>query len=262
MRVRRSLKLNDQLDENSFGPSKIRKKRSITAYSPTTGTCQMSPFSPTSSEKKDHTNSPANGKRKKLDYLTLAERKECPPNDDDEFMVLFSKAERSAEKITETMQSLRSLQALKGNKEFENLIGASCASRFLRGEIKKTKELLTKVTKQKLLEKKSSELPHKELCHLDSYEFLKAILSQGSVVTAERLPACLAPPKPCSPLHSARATPRLTANSLFSDTPHTGSFSGMESPALRTHSWHHSLGRITALQHAGSGRGRGLELRL
>ncbi|XP_063115523.1 centromere protein R isoform X8 [Cavia porcellus] len=161
MRVRRSLKLNDQLDENSFGPSKIRKKRSITAYSPTTGTCQMSPFSPTSSEKKDHTNSPANGKRKKLDYLTLAERKECPPNDDDEFMVLFSKAERSAEKITETMQSLRSLQALKGNKEFENLIGASCASRFLRGEIKKTKELLTKVTKQKLLEKKSSELPHK-----------------------------------------------------------------------------------------------------
>ncbi|XP_063115509.1 centromere protein R isoform X5 [Cavia porcellus] len=184
MRVRRSLKLNDQLDENSFGPSKIRKKRSITAYSPTTGTCQMSPFSPTSSEKKDHTNSPANGKRKKLDYLTLAERKECPPNDDDEFMVLFSKAERSAEKITETMQSLRSLQALKGNKEFENLIGASCASRFLRGEIKKTKELLTKVTKQKLLEKKSSELPHKELCHLDSYEFLKAILSQGCTATS------------------------------------------------------------------------------
>ncbi|KAM6168665.1 centromere protein R [Erethizon dorsatum] len=95
-------------------------------------------------------------------------------------MVVFSKVEKSTEEIVEIMQNLRSLQALEGNKEFENLIGISCTSRFLKREVKKAKELLTKVTKQKLLEKKNSELPHKELCHLDSYEFLKAILNQGT----------------------------------------------------------------------------------
>ncbi|XP_013369848.1 PREDICTED: centromere protein R isoform X5 [Chinchilla lanigera] len=85
MPVKRSLKLDDHLEENSSGPSKIRKRRSITAYSPTTGTCQMSPFSsPTSSEKPEHRNRPSNGKSKKLDHLSLAERKGSPPKDDDE----------------------------------------------------------------------------------------------------------------------------------------------------------------------------------
>ncbi|XP_021111281.1 centromere protein R isoform X1 [Heterocephalus glaber] len=178
--VKRSLKLDDQLEENSFGPSKITRKRSITSYSPTTGTRQMSPFSsPTSSKKQKHRNRPSNGKRKKLDHLSLAERKECPPKDD-EFMVVFSKVEKSLEEIVETMWNLRSVQALEGNKKLENLIGTSCTSRFLKREVKKTKELLTKVTKQKLFEKKTSGLLHKELCHLDSYGLLEAILNRGT----------------------------------------------------------------------------------
>ncbi|XP_013369846.1 PREDICTED: centromere protein R isoform X2 [Chinchilla lanigera] len=102
------------------------------------------------------------GKSKKLDHLSLAERKGSPPKDDDEFMVVFSKAEKCTEEITEIMQSLKSLQALQGNKEFENLIGTPCTSRFLKREVKKAKELLTKVTKQKLLEKKNSGLAHQE----------------------------------------------------------------------------------------------------
>eukprot|EP00069_Balaena_mysticetus_P004404 bmy_00834T0 len=46
----------------SFDSSKIRRKISVTAYSPTTGTCQMSPFaSPTSSKEQENKNGPSNG---------------------------------------------------------------------------------------------------------------------------------------------------------------------------------------------------------
>ncbi|XP_058394193.1 centromere protein R isoform X3 [Diceros bicornis minor] len=165
-------------ETESFDPSEITRKN-ITAFSPTTGTCQMSPFaSPTSSKEQEHKNGPSNGKRKKLNHLSLTKRKESTTKDNDEFMVLLSKVEKSSEEIMEIMQNLSTIQALEGSRELENLIGISRGSCFLR-EVQKTKELMTKVTKQKLFEKKSSGLPNKELCHLDSYEFLKAILNSG-----------------------------------------------------------------------------------
>nr|XP_023497755.1 centromere protein R isoform X2 [Equus caballus] len=152
-------------------------RKNVTAYSPTTGTCQMSPFaSPTSSKEGEHESGPSNGKRKKLNCLSLTQRKEATTKDSDEFMVLLSKVEKSSEEIMEIMQNLSSIQALEGSRELENLLGISRASCFLR-EMQKTKELMTKATKQKLFEKKSSGLPNKELRHLDSYEFLKAILN-------------------------------------------------------------------------------------
>ncbi|XP_036090634.1 centromere protein R isoform X2 [Rousettus aegyptiacus] len=171
-RVKRSLKLDGLLGANSLDPSEITRKRSITNYSPTTGTCRMSPFSsPTSSKEQEYENGPSNGKRKKLNHLSLTKRKASTAKDN-EFMVLLSKVEKSSEEIMEIMQS-----ALEGSRELENLIGISCTSRFLKREMQKTKELMTKVIKQKLFEKKSSGLPNKELHHLDSYEFLKAILN-------------------------------------------------------------------------------------
>ncbi|XP_004369068.2 centromere protein R isoform X1 [Trichechus manatus latirostris] len=180
MRAKRSLRLEGLLEENSLGPSKIQRKKSIATYSPTTGTCQMSPFaSPTSSKEQEHRNGPSNGKKEKLNNLNsrLTERKEPRTNDNDEFMMLWSKVEKSSEEIMEIMQNLSSIQALKGRKELENLIGISCASSFLQREMQKTKELMRKVTKQRLFEKRSTGLPNKELRHLDSYEFLKASLN-------------------------------------------------------------------------------------
>uniref|UniRef100_A0A8D2CPD1 Centromere protein R n=1 Tax=Sciurus vulgaris TaxID=55149 RepID=A0A8D2CPD1_SCIVU len=178
MPVKRSLKLDDQLEENLFDPSKITKKKSITAYSPTTGTCQMSPFSsPTSSKEQEPRNGPSNGKRKKSNHLSLSEIKESTIKDNDRFMVLLSKVETSSEEIMEIMKNLSNIKALEGNRELENLISISRTSCFLKREVEKTKELVTKITKQKLFEKRSSVLPHKELCHLDSYEFLKTILN-------------------------------------------------------------------------------------
>ncbi|KAM9688090.1 centromere protein R isoform 2-T3 [Trichechus inunguis] len=219
MRAKRSLRLEGLLEENSLGPSKIQRKKSIATYSPTTGTCQMSPFaSPTSSKEQEHRNGPSNGKKEKLNNLNsrLTERKEPRTNDNDErmlikrrenvehnfkfswnphfleplrldgppklfpeiqngrvaaelifvnylyqFMMLWSKVEKSSEEIMEIMQNLSSIQALKGRKELENLIGISCASSFLQREMQKTKELMRKVTKQRLFEKRSTGLPNK-----------------------------------------------------------------------------------------------------
>ncbi|XP_037599044.1 centromere protein R isoform X2 [Cebus imitator] len=159
--VKRSLKLDSLLEENSFDPSKITRKKSIITYSPTTGTCQMSLFaSPTSSKEQEYRNGLSNEKRKKLNHPSLTESKESTTKDNDEFMMLLSKVEKLSEEIVEIMQNLSSIQALEGSRELENLIGISCGSRFLKREMKKTKELMTEVTKQKLFEK-SSGLPHR-----------------------------------------------------------------------------------------------------
>ncbi|XP_074232443.1 centromere protein R isoform X1 [Camelus bactrianus] len=160
MPVKRSLKLDGLLKANSFDSPKITRKKSITSYSPTTGTCQMSPFaSPTSFKEQEHKNGPSNGRRK----TCITKRKESTTQDNDEFMVLLSKVEKSSEEIIEVMQNLSSIQALEGSRELENLIGISRASCVLKREMQKTKELMTKVTKQKLFEKKSSGLPKEGL---------------------------------------------------------------------------------------------------
>ncbi|KAM7098791.1 centromere protein R isoform 3-T3 [Molossus nigricans] len=144
----------------SLDPSKITKKKSITNYSPTTGTCRLSPFaSPTSSKEHEHINGPSNGKRKKLNHLSLTKRKESTK--DDELMVLLSKVDKSSEEIMEIIQSLSITQALEDSRKLENLIGISYGPCFLKREMKKTKELMTKIIKQKLFEKKSSEVSNK-----------------------------------------------------------------------------------------------------
>ncbi|XP_036111897.1 centromere protein R isoform X4 [Molossus molossus] len=158
--VKRSLKLDYLSEANSLDPSKITKKKSITNYSPTTGTCRLSPFaSPTSSKEHEHINGPSNGKRKKLNHLSLTKRKESTK--DDELMVLLSKVDKSSEEIMEIIQSLSITQALEDSRKLENLIGISYGPCFLKREMKKTKELMTKIIKQKLFEKKSSELSNK-----------------------------------------------------------------------------------------------------
>lgn len=178
MPVKRSLKLDDPLEAHSFEPSRITRKRDVINYSPSTGTCRLSPYaSPISSKEQEHKNGPTNGKKKKLNHLSLTQRNKSTTKEDDELMVLLSKVEKSSEEIMEITQSLSIIQALKENRKLQNLIGISYGPCFLKREMKKTKELMTKVIKQKLFEKKSSELSNKGLRHLDSYEFLKAILS-------------------------------------------------------------------------------------
>uniref|UniRef100_A0A9L0SYT6 Centromere protein R n=1 Tax=Equus caballus TaxID=9796 RepID=A0A9L0SYT6_HORSE len=176
MPVKRSLKLDGLLEANALHlaqpPSSLRQLLLHTHFQPSKrrSSHQGKPIKTKSPLKH------LQGKRKKLNCLSLTQRKEATTKDSDEFMVLLSKVEKSSEEIMEIMQNLSSIQALEGSRELENLLGISRASCFLR-EMQKTKELMTKATKQKLFEKKSSGLPNKELRHLDSYEFLKAILN-------------------------------------------------------------------------------------
>ncbi|GAB1288666.1 Centromere protein R [Apodemus speciosus] len=165
---KRSLKLDDQFEENSFSPSKVMRKKRITAYSPTTGTYQLSPIpSPTTPKEQEHRNGPSNGTRKQSN-LSTAVRQESTVKGSDGFMMLLSKIERSSEKTMEIMKNLSSIQALEGNRQLEDLIGVSLVPCSLKSEAKKTKELMTKVIKQKLLEKKNSGIPPKVLLESDN----------------------------------------------------------------------------------------------
>ncbi|XP_040834361.1 centromere protein R isoform X2 [Ochotona curzoniae] len=164
MPVKRSLKL----EAHSSTPSRITRTAN---YSPTTGTCQMSPFTSPTSAKEEHRNEPSNGKRRRFSHLNLMERKESTPQDNDEFMTILSKVEKSSDRVMEIMQNLNSIQALKGNRELENLIGISFTCCSLKKEMEKTKELMTKVMKQKLFEKKNTGLPHKDTSVLKPLRF-------------------------------------------------------------------------------------------
>lgn len=61
------------------------------------------------------------------------------------------------------MQSLSIIQVLEGSGRLGNLIGISCGSSFLEREMQKRAELMTKLTKQNLFERKNSELCKKEV---------------------------------------------------------------------------------------------------
>ncbi|TEA34374.1 hypothetical protein DBR06_SOUSAS6410010, partial [Sousa chinensis] len=111
--------------------------------------------------KQENKNGPSNGKRKNWNHLSITKRKESTTQDNDEFMVLLSKVEKSSDEFMEIMQNLSNIQALEDSRELENLIGISHASCVLKREMQKTKDLMTKVTKQKLFEKKNSGLPNK-----------------------------------------------------------------------------------------------------
>ncbi|XP_049992003.1 centromere protein R [Alexandromys fortis] len=159
MPARRSLKLDDLFVKKSFSPSKCRRKKSITTYSPTTGTYQMSPFSSSITPKEQECgNGPSNGKTKQ-NSLSSPAREESTAKDSDEFIVLLSKIERSAENIMEIMKNLSSIQALKNNRRLEDLIGVSLVPCSLKNEVEKTITLMTKAAEQKLFDKKNSRIP-------------------------------------------------------------------------------------------------------
>lgn len=115
------------------------KKKSSTAYSPTTGTYQLSPFSsPTIPREQEHRNRPSNGTRK-LNNLSSPERQKSTVKGSDGPMMLLSKVERSSEKTMEIRNNLSSAQVLEGNRQLEDLIGASLVPCSLRREARKPK---------------------------------------------------------------------------------------------------------------------------
>ncbi|NXP71440.1 CENPR protein, partial [Ramphastos sulfuratus] len=136
-------------------PLKTKKKN--LNYSPTTGTCQMSPFSsPMSCNAQNLGTGPSDEPNKSESRLP---RRGQPQTEQEEFMELQSKVKNSLVRILKIRANLASLQALEGSKELENIIGVSDLSCALNAEVQKTQVLMTQVEELQLLKRNHGKLP-------------------------------------------------------------------------------------------------------
>lgn len=154
MPVKRSLKLDDPAKSSNHPTPKKQKPMLNKIFSPTTGTCQISPYS-----------SPGRAKEKPRELLSAAEKdssshpleKGHPSREQtqrvvlDDFMVLHSRAEKSLASFIKMRKSLTSLQALEGSKELEKILGVSDRSLDLKSELQRTKELIADAKKVKVM---------------------------------------------------------------------------------------------------------------
>ncbi|NXE51439.1 CENPR protein, partial [Casuarius casuarius] len=119
------------------------KKKNLNSYSPTTGTCQMSPFSsPTSHNVQNLRNGLSNdGTEQNNSEIRLSRRGQPQTEEKDAFMELQSRVKNSLDRILKIRDNLRSLKALEGSRELENIIGVSDSSCILSAEMQKTQVL-------------------------------------------------------------------------------------------------------------------------
>ncbi|XP_027550043.1 centromere protein R isoform X3 [Neopelma chrysocephalum] len=143
-RVKRALKLDTVKKDNPSDatPQKVQKKN-LNSYSPTTGTCEMSPCSsPVSHNEQNPRNPPAKGGgREQSNSDPGLSRRGQPPTEQDGFLKLQSQVRSSLGRILKIRANLTSLQALEGSRELENILGVSDSSRALSAEVQKTQTL-------------------------------------------------------------------------------------------------------------------------
>ncbi|XP_053893086.1 centromere protein R isoform X2 [Malaclemys terrapin pileata] len=182
MPVKRALKLETLAKENPHEATPLKtRKKNLSSYSPTTGTCQISAFSsPTSHNVQKLGNGLSNGDRDELNYseMSLSGRGQSQTEEYDKFMVLQSEVENSLVRFLKIRQSLTSLQALEGSRELENIFGVSDSSCNLKAEVQKTKVLMAQAEKRKLLKRSNAKHPAREYVQSgNSYEFLKSLIN-------------------------------------------------------------------------------------
>ncbi|KAM7046711.1 centromere protein R isoform 1-T2 [Acridotheres tristis] len=152
-----SLKKDDPLDTS---PQKA-KRRNLGSYSPTTGTCQMSPFSSPTSHKAQNARSAlaeGGGDEQSTSKSGLSRRGQ-PQTEHDVFLQLHSQVRNSLPRILKLRANLTSLKALEGSRELENILGVSHSSCVLSAELKKTQELVSQAEKLQLLKANHGEVP-------------------------------------------------------------------------------------------------------
>ncbi|NXU70602.1 CENPR protein, partial [Oreotrochilus melanogaster] len=136
------------------------KKKNLSSYSPTTGTCQISPFSsPTSHNAQNLRSHPSDGYTEETNPENILSRRGQPPTEEDVFMELQSKVKSSLARFLEIRANLRSLQALEGSGELGNIIAASDLSCDLRAEVQKTQELMSQAEELQLFKRNHGKLP-------------------------------------------------------------------------------------------------------
>ncbi|KAM8805547.1 centromere protein R [Eudromia elegans] len=181
MSVKRALKLDTVKKDNLSEATPLKtKKKNLSSYSPTTGTCQMSPFSsPTSHNVQNFRNdlSNADEREQKDSEIGLSRRGQPQTEEKVAFMELQSKVKNSLPRILEIRENLKSLQALEGSRELENIIGVSDLSCILSAEMQKTQVLMSQAEELQLLKRSHGKLPAREYVQTaGSSEFLKSLL--------------------------------------------------------------------------------------
>ncbi|XP_053248168.1 centromere protein R isoform X4 [Podarcis raffonei] len=127
-----------------------RSKKNLKSYSPTTGTCPISPFStPRSNNVQEHGNGLSNGNREKRSNLLIRSPRRGHPEMEDyeKLLILQSEVEDSVARFMKIRQNLTNLQALEGTRELENIIGVSETAGNLKGEVRKTRKLIKQAGK-------------------------------------------------------------------------------------------------------------------
>ncbi|NWW19660.1 CENPR protein, partial [Falcunculus frontatus] len=138
-----------------------RAKRSdLSSYSPTTGTCQLSPFSsPTSHGAQNPGNPPADDGNEQSDSESGLSRRGQPQTEHDVFLELQSQVRHSLPRILKIRANLTNLKALEGSRELENIIGVSHSSCALSAELQKTQALVSQAEKLQLLKANHGKVP-------------------------------------------------------------------------------------------------------
>ncbi|NXA88631.1 CENPR protein, partial [Melanocharis versteri] len=140
-------------------PQKARR-RNLNSYSPTTGTRQISPFSsPTSKSAQNPRNPPAEDGNEQSGSKSGLSRRGQPQTEHDEFLELHSQVRSSLPRILKIRENLKSLKALEGSRELENILGVSHSSCVLRTELQKTQTLVSQAEKLQLLKANHGEVP-------------------------------------------------------------------------------------------------------
>nr|XP_060629643.1 centromere protein R isoform X1 [Anolis sagrei ordinatus] len=195
MPAKRALKLDKPTVEKMPTTPLVGSKKNLQPYSPTTGTCQMSPFSsPRSNNVQEHRNGLSNGKTTEPKDLIRSSRKAQPQTEasdmiksarkghpsmsqNDTLLMLQSAVEDSLERFIHIRKNLTSLQALEGIRELENIVGVSDNSGNIKEEVRKTRKLIEKARQQKLLRKSNVRFPTQDYHRpLNSFAFLKSII--------------------------------------------------------------------------------------
>lgn len=177
MSAKRSLKLDSVKKYNPVEASPLAKKKDLNSYSPTTGTCQISPFSsPTSHNAEDLRNGLSHGDETNSE--SRLSRRGQPQTVEDAFAELQSNVKSSLARILKARENLTSLQALEGSRELENIIGVSDSSHILSAEVQKTQALMSQAEELQLLKRNHGQLPAREYAQpASSSAFLQLLLN-------------------------------------------------------------------------------------
>nr|XP_014126284.1 centromere protein R isoform X1 [Zonotrichia albicollis]XP_014126285.1 centromere protein R isoform X1 [Zonotrichia albicollis] len=173
MSVKRALNLDTVKKDNAPEETPLKAKRSsLNFYSPTTGTCQLSPCSSPCS-------APAqgDGSEQSESGSGLSSRGQ-PQTEHDVFLQLHSQVRNSLPRILKLRANLTSLKALEGSRELENILGVSHSCCDLSAELQKNQTLVSQAEKLQLLKANHGKVPAREHIQAGSAAFFTSFLER------------------------------------------------------------------------------------